>query len=83
MFHLKWKSGYASHTDCYQASNVNIWRDHFPTALLDSIMKKSPGDRIELSFEQGEILPGIDPKKTFKICAKQFERNVNRVFVLC
>ena len=74
MFHLKWKSGYASHTDCYQASNVNIWRDHFPPDVVDSIMMRSPGDRIELSYKQGEILPEVDPEKIFRIDAKQFDR---------
>ena len=75
MFHLKWKSGSASHTDCYQASNVNVWRDHFPPVLLDSMMTKSSGDRIELSLDQGEILPAVDPKKIFRIEARQFDRN--------
>jgi FKBP-type peptidyl-prolyl cis-trans isomerase 2 len=78
MFHLKWKSNYASHTDCYQASNVNIWRDHFPPVLLDSIMMRSPGDRIELSFKQGEILPEFEPKKIFRIDDNQFDRNFNK-----
>jgi 2-polyprenyl-3-methyl-5-hydroxy-6-metoxy-1,4-benzoquinol methylase len=72
MFNLKWKSNYASHTDCYQASNVNIWRDHFPPALLESIMKRPVGDRVEMSFKQGEILPVVDPARIFKIKAKQF-----------
>ncbi|MGD8519735.1 MAG: methyltransferase domain-containing protein [Desulfobacterales bacterium] len=75
MFHLKWKSGYASHTDCYQASNVNVWRDHFPPVLLNSMMTKSSGDRIELSLDQDEILPAADPKKIFRIDARQFDRN--------
>lgn len=78
MFHLKWKSGYASHTDCYQASNVNVWRDHFPPALLKSLMGKSPGDRIELHFNHGEILPEVDPKKILRINAKQFDGNFDK-----
>jgi FKBP-type peptidyl-prolyl cis-trans isomerase 2 len=79
MFHLKWKSDFASHTDCYQASNVNVWRDHLPDVFLKAIMNKSPGDRIELSFDQGEFLPGIDPKKTHKISVKQFDSSANGV----
>jgi hypothetical protein len=77
MFNLKWKSGYASHTDCYQASNVNVWRDHLPNVLLDSIITKSAGDRIELRLKKGEILPEIDPKKQFQIDARQFEHYLN------
>jgi hypothetical protein len=29
IFHLKWKSEFARHTDGYQASRINIWRDFF------------------------------------------------------
>ena len=75
MFNLKWKSNYASHTDCYQASNVNIWRDHFPPFLLDSIMKKAPGDRVDLSFREGDILPKVEPQKIFQIKSGQFGDN--------
>jgi SAM-dependent methyltransferase/FKBP-type peptidyl-prolyl cis-trans isomerase 2 len=75
MFNLKWKSNFASHTDCYQASNVNIWRDHFPPSFLDSIMKKSSGERVEMGIKQGDILPEVEPQKIFKIKAGQFGRN--------
>ena len=75
MFNLTWKSDYASHTDCYQASNVNIWRDHFPPALLENLMNKYPGDRIELNFRQGDILPKIDSQKIFNIKSGQFSSN--------
>ena len=66
MLNLRWKSNYASHTDCYQASNVNIWRDHFPPALLNSMMMRAPGDRVEISFKQGDILPKVEPEKIFQ-----------------
>lgn len=72
MLNLRWKSNYASHTDCYQASNVNIWRDHFPPALLNSIMMRPPGDRVELSFKQGDILPEVKPEQIFQIKVGQF-----------
>ena len=75
IFNLTWKSDYASHTDCYQASNVNIWRDHFPPALLENIMNKNSGDRIELSFKQGDILPKIESQKIFRIKSGQFSTN--------
>jgi len=78
MFHLKWKSGYAWHTDCYQASNVNIWRDHFHPVLLESIMNRSTGDRVELTFNPGEILPEVDPQKIFRIDTSQFDRNIDK-----
>ena len=75
MFNLKWKSNYASHTDCYQASNVNIWRDHFPPAFLDSLMGKMPGDRVETKFKKGDILPAVNPEKIFELKTQQFRGN--------
>ena len=82
MFNLKWKSNYASHTDCYQASNVNIWRDHFPPALLDAMMNRSPGDRVEVAFKQGEILPAVESKKLFQINSGQFGGDLKSDFLL-
>ena len=39
MFHLKWKSDSAHHTDVYNAAGVNIWRDYLPPAVLAAIKK--------------------------------------------
>ena len=30
VFHLKWKSDEVMHTDAYQASRINVWRDYSP-----------------------------------------------------
>ena len=75
MFNLTWKSDSASHTDCYQASNVNIWRDHFPPALLENLKNKKSGDRMELVFKQGDILPKVESQKFFRIESAQFNTN--------
>ena len=75
MFNLGWKSNYASHTDCYQASNVNIWRDHFPPDFLSSLMGRRPGDRVETKFKKGDILPAVNPEKIFEIKTEQFRAN--------
>ncbi len=72
MFNLKWKSNYASHTDCYQASNVNIWRDHFPPSFLDYIAGRLPGDRVETNFKQGDLLPAAKPENLFTLKTEQF-----------
>ena len=48
IFNLRWKSDTAHHTDCYQASRVNIWRDYFPKGLLDAFMGKESGERVEI-----------------------------------
>ena len=59
IFYLKWKSEFAMHTDGYQASRMNIWRDFLPPHLLDKIMDKQAGERIEVRLKAGDILPPL------------------------
>ena len=44
ILNLKWKSSAAVHTDGYQASRVNIWRDPLPQVVLDALMNKETGE---------------------------------------
>jgi SAM-dependent methyltransferase/FKBP-type peptidyl-prolyl cis-trans isomerase 2 len=76
IFHLKWKSEFASHTDGYQASRINIWRDFFPPQFLDKIMDRQVGERIELQLNDGDILPPIDEKSLVQIKRDQFEQEL-------
>ena len=46
ILHLKWKSNNAIHTDGYQTSKVNIWRDILPPKLLDALLDKELGERL-------------------------------------
>ena len=73
IFNLRWKSETACHTDCYQANGVNIWRDYFPPGLVDALLSKEPGERIELSLEAGTAGPGYDPSKIFTLRVTQFD----------
>ncbi len=74
VFHLKWKSGAAIHTDGYQASRVNIWRDYLPQFLLDSMQGKQTGERIEVRLKSEDILPAFDKHHLFQIRSDQFDR---------
>ena len=74
IFHLNWKSSVAAHTEGYQASRVNIWRDCLPEALLKAMTGKQAGDTIELKFEAGDIIPVFDEKKSFTIKNRQYDR---------
>lgn len=75
IFNLRWKSDTACHTDCYQASRVNIWRDTFPPGLLDSIVGKESGERIEIRLKDGDSIPGYDTKNLFTVKKGQFENS--------
>ena len=74
VFHLKWKSDAAIHTDGYQASRVNIWRDYFPPSLLDKLKGKQTGERLEIHLKAGEILPPFDEKNLIQLKSDQFDR---------
>lgn len=76
VFQLNWKSKYAQHTDCYQASRANIWRDSFPTELFDLLQNKQSGERIEFRFKAGEVMPSFDSRKLMQIRNHQFERRI-------
>ena len=78
IFNLRWKSDTAYHTDCYQASRVNVWRDYFPPGLMESIMGKEPGERIEIRLKNGDSIPGYDMQKLFTVNSVQFENNTGR-----
>ena len=67
IFHLKWKSESAIHTDGYQASRINVWRDFFPPNLLDEIRDRQAGDRIEIKLKAGEILPPFDKQNLIQL----------------
>ncbi len=78
IFNLRWKSDTAYHTDCYQASRVNVWRDYFPPGLLDSIMGKESGERIEIRLKNGDSIPRYDIQKLFTVKSAQFENSSGR-----
>lgn len=74
ILYLQWKSSDAIHTDGYQASRVNIWRDLMPSALLDTLMNKGTGDRLQVSLEEGEAVAAFTTRNLFEIQNNQFNR---------
>jgi len=76
VFHLKWKSDAAIHTEGYQASRINIWRDYTPPFLLDAMRGKQAGDRLEVRFKSNSVLPELDDRNVFQIKSNQFDRRL-------
>jgi len=73
VFHLKWKSKNANHTDGYQASRINIWRDFLPPFLLDKMINCQSGERIEVRLNADDALPKFDERNLFQIKSSQFD----------
>jgi SAM-dependent methyltransferase len=78
IFHLKWKSESVIHTDGYQASRINIWRDFFPPCLFDEIWDKQAGDRIKVNFKAGDILPPFDKQNLIQLKRDQLAGRLGR-----
>lgn len=78
IFHLKWKSSAACHTDAFQASRVNIWRDLLPPALLDAMMGKEAGERLEIPFKSGDIVASFNDQSLFHVKNNQFDRRFRK-----
>ena len=76
IFHLKWKSEFAVHTDGYQASRINIWRDFLPPDLLNRIKGRQTGERIEVPLKAGEVLPPFDEQNLIQVKSNQFDRRL-------
>ena len=78
IFHLKWKSSAACHTDAFQASRVNIWRDLLPPALLDAMVGKEAGERLEIPVKGGDIVAFFNDQNLFQIKRNQFDRRFRK-----
>ena len=78
IFHLKWKSGFATHTDGYQASRINIWRDFFPPELLEKMVDRQAGERIEVHLKAGDVLPPFDSQNLIQVRGDQFGQGTVR-----
>jgi hypothetical protein len=74
-FQLQWKSDHGTHTDCLFADKVNLSWDILPKLLLDQLMNRTVGERIDMSFGPGEILPKHNPSKRFSIKHSQFDNH--------
>ncbi len=72
LFQLKWKSDHVVHTDCYHASQANIWRDIFPADLKQRLMGSQAGDDIVQTLNGGEAVSPFKVDRLLRIKRGQF-----------
>lgn len=72
-FQLKWNSQKAIHTDCFQANNVNMWRDILPPALLENLKGRGSSESLDLIFTSGKAVPGFEDRNLLKLKTSQFD----------
>jgi SAM-dependent methyltransferase/FKBP-type peptidyl-prolyl cis-trans isomerase 2 len=75
---LKWKSDVVWHTECYQASRVNIWRDLPPPMLVDALMGKRTGERLQVPLKSKDIVAAFSDRNLFKVKNNQFDRQFRK-----
>jgi len=75
VFHLKWKSNEAVHSECYHGTGMNMWRDWMPEKLRKNLSAQCPGDQIEIWFKPGEFMPDFSEKDQFYVKNSQFNRH--------
>ena len=75
-YRLKWKSASASHTDCFYAQKVNLWRDIFSERVYNELLGKKSGDIIEFNSTTDNVIPPHVAKEEFEINESQVERNL-------
>jgi SAM-dependent methyltransferase len=73
-FTISWKSANATHRDRYMSQSVNFWRDILPGKVSRRLMKSAVGESIDTEFNPGEMVPAFNPKNTFSIKSRQFDR---------
>ncbi|MGD8980114.1 MAG: methyltransferase domain-containing protein [Desulfobacterales bacterium] len=73
-FQMKWRSLEAIHTEEYEACNVNFWRDCLPKEIYNKLGNKSVGQKVQVDFTPGSIVPKYDIRQTFEIKGTQFNR---------
>lgn len=70
---LNWESDQARHTDCYQAEQVNVWRDYLPPALVAGLQGKQCGERAEMRFTAGEAVPAFAPQNLLTLPRRRIQ----------
>jgi FKBP-type peptidyl-prolyl cis-trans isomerase 2 len=82
IFHLKWKSGVAVHTDGFQASQVNIWRDLLPPVLLDNLMNREAGELVQTALDGDNAVGPFTERNLLDIQSAQFDRRFRQGMVI-
>lgn len=72
-FQVNWKSDGVQHTDAYAGRHVNIWRDHLPRRLYQTLLNKASGDQFSLALTPGELMDSHQVSQLKLIKREQFD----------
>ncbi len=70
---LVWEENGVIHRDTCNLPKLNLWRDLFPPELEEKLLGAEEGEKIEMAFPAGSLIPDHDPAKVFKVYSSQFD----------
>ena len=73
-FEMSWESAEATHSEHYEAYNINFWRDCMPINLRNNLNDKVSGDVIEVDFDPGVVVLKHNIRNTYDVKKVQFSR---------
>lgn len=73
VFQLKWDSRQATHSECYAARGVNLWRDWLPENVRRSLIGKRSWEHTSVNFSAGELFGANGGR--LNVDRKQFSKN--------
>ena len=74
---LVWEENGVLHRDTCYFPKLNLWRDLLPPELEQKLLGAETGEKIEITFPAGTLIPGRYPAKVFKVYSKQFDFKEN------
>ncbi len=80
-FELKWKHDQVSHTDCFFAPKVNLWRDYFPKTLYQDLVGRKKGETIHLDKVPTEGRPAFKPEQVLTLPLDRFHGKIKSAVV--
>ena len=71
---LQWQDEYARHNSRQYFAKANLWRDIFPTAMMDAFTEVNEGAEVKCTIAAGELFEPYDPRQVITIQSSQFNR---------
>ena len=72
---LLWEENGVIHRDTCNLHKLNLWRALFPPKLEEKLLGAEEGEKIEMAFPAGSLIPDHDPAKVLKVSHSQFDFN--------
>jgi len=73
-FELNWRHDRVSHSDCFFARKVNMWRDYLPKTVYQALLGRQIGETIQLEKLPADSLAPFNPGQVVTLPTDRFNR---------